>query len=110
MPFQAVFRKAMVLQEMGRVDESLQVFLHCLALDEDFPSAKRQVKKVRELEEPCCDESLSTVGRERQNTKVLLYWNLAVNQVNYCLFRYTGRTGYHCLKEPRYKSVSRLLD
>lgn len=48
-PFQAVFRKAMVLHEMGQVDESLQVFLHCLAVDEDFPCAKRQVEKVREF-------------------------------------------------------------
>lgn len=46
-PCQAVFRKAVVLHEMGQVDESLQVFLHCLALDEDFPCAKRQVEKVR---------------------------------------------------------------
>lgn len=47
-PCQASFRKAMVLHEMGQVDESLQAFLHCLALDEDFPCAKRQVEKVRE--------------------------------------------------------------
>lgn len=37
----------MVLHEMGRVDESLQVFLHCLAVDKDFPGAKRRVEKVR---------------------------------------------------------------
>lgn len=47
--FQAVFRKAMVLHEMGQVDESLQVFLQCLALDEDFPCAKRQVEKVKDF-------------------------------------------------------------
>lgn len=46
-PFQVLFRKAMVLHEMGQVDESLQVFLQCLAVDEDFPCAKRQVEKVR---------------------------------------------------------------
>lgn len=39
----------MVLHEMGQVDESLKVFLHCLAVDEDFPCAKRQVEKVRGL-------------------------------------------------------------
>ncbi|XP_022614288.1 LON peptidase N-terminal domain and RING finger protein 1 [Seriola dumerili] len=43
---EALFRKAMVLHEMGQVDESLQVFLHCLAVDEDFPCAKRQVEKI----------------------------------------------------------------
>lgn len=48
-PRQAVFRKATVLHEMGQVDESLQTFLHCLALDEDFPCAKGQVEKVREF-------------------------------------------------------------
>lgn len=43
---QAVFRKAMVLHEMGQVDKALEVFLQCLALDEDFHSAKRQVEAV----------------------------------------------------------------
>lgn len=43
---EALFRKAMVLHEMGQVDESLQVFLSCLAVDEDFPCAKRQVEKI----------------------------------------------------------------
>lgn len=39
----------MVLHKMGQVEDSLQVFLQCLALDEDFPSAKRQVEKVSEF-------------------------------------------------------------
>ncbi|CAB1426897.1 unnamed protein product [Pleuronectes platessa] len=43
---EVLFRKAMVLHEMGQVDESLQVFLHCLSVDEDFPCAKRQVEKI----------------------------------------------------------------
>ncbi|XP_035029638.1 LON peptidase N-terminal domain and ring finger 1, like [Hippoglossus stenolepis] len=43
---EALCRKAMVLHEMGQVDESLQVFLHCLSVDEDFPCAKRQVEKI----------------------------------------------------------------
>ncbi|XP_060939561.1 LON peptidase N-terminal domain and ring finger 1, like [Limanda limanda] len=43
---EALFRKAMVLHEMGQVDESLQVFLHCLSVDEDFPGAKIQVEKI----------------------------------------------------------------
>lgn len=43
---EALYRKAMVLNEMGEVNESLQVFLHCLAADEDFPCAKRQVEKI----------------------------------------------------------------
>ncbi|XP_037620007.1 LON peptidase N-terminal domain and ring finger 1, like [Sebastes umbrosus] len=43
---EALFRKAVVLHEMGQVDESLQVFLQCLAVDEDFPCAKRQVEKI----------------------------------------------------------------
>ncbi|XP_029114738.1 LON peptidase N-terminal domain and RING finger protein 1 [Scleropages formosus] len=40
------FRKAKVLQEMGQVDESLQVFLRCLALDDDFAPAKKEVEKI----------------------------------------------------------------
>ncbi|XP_072318947.1 LON peptidase N-terminal domain and RING finger protein 1 [Eucyclogobius newberryi] len=43
---EVLFRKAMVLHEMGQVDSSLQVFLQCLSTDEDFPSAKRQVEKI----------------------------------------------------------------
>uniref|UniRef100_A0A8C6WSG7 LON peptidase N-terminal domain and ring finger 1, like n=1 Tax=Neogobius melanostomus TaxID=47308 RepID=A0A8C6WSG7_9GOBI len=43
---EALFQKAMVLHEMGQVDESLQVFLRCLSIDEDFPCAKRQVEKI----------------------------------------------------------------
>lgn len=39
----------MVLYEMGQVDKSLQVFLQCLALDESFPFAKRQMEKVSEF-------------------------------------------------------------
>lgn len=42
----------MVLHEIGQVDKALQVFLQCLAVDEDFPSAKRQVEKVS-LSERC---------------------------------------------------------
>lgn len=36
----------MVLHEIGQVDKALQVFLQCLALDDDFHSAKRQVEAV----------------------------------------------------------------
>ncbi|KAJ8001058.1 hypothetical protein DPEC_G00187230 [Dallia pectoralis] len=38
--------KAKVLQEMGETDDSLQLFLHCLALNEDFILAKRQVETM----------------------------------------------------------------
>lgn len=44
---QGYFRKAKILQEMGHVDESLQVFLQCLALDENFHQAKQEVEMVR---------------------------------------------------------------
>ncbi|XP_054460491.1 LON peptidase N-terminal domain and ring finger 1, like [Anoplopoma fimbria] len=66
---EALFRKAMVLQEMGQVDESLQVFLHCLAVDEDFPGAKRQVEKILcDLLSPA-DENVKVGLRETtQNT------------------------------------------
>ncbi|XP_062379595.1 LON peptidase N-terminal domain and ring finger 1, like isoform X2 [Sardina pilchardus] len=50
------YRKAKVLQEMGEVDESLQVFLHCLALDESFCQAKREVELILlSLLSPACD-------------------------------------------------------
>lgn len=45
---QGFYWKAKVLQDMGQVDDSLQVFLHCLALDEDFTLAKREVENVRD--------------------------------------------------------------
>nr|XP_033800406.1 LON peptidase N-terminal domain and RING finger protein 1 [Geotrypetes seraphini] len=40
------FRKAKVLQDAGFVDDSLQLFLQCLALDEDFAPAKLAVEKI----------------------------------------------------------------
>ncbi|XP_030047290.1 LON peptidase N-terminal domain and RING finger protein 1 [Microcaecilia unicolor] len=40
------FRKAKVLQDTGFVDDSLQLFLQCLALDEDFAPAKLAVEKI----------------------------------------------------------------
>ncbi|MBN3317324.1 LONF1 protein, partial [Atractosteus spatula] len=35
-----------MLQEMGCTDDSLQVFLQCLAIDEDFAPAKKEVEKI----------------------------------------------------------------
>ncbi|XP_037328705.1 LON peptidase N-terminal domain and ring finger 1, like isoform X1 [Pungitius pungitius] len=66
---EALFRKAMVLHEMGQVEESLQVFLHCLAVDKDFPGAKRQVEKILcDLLSPA-DENVKVGLRETaQNT------------------------------------------
>ncbi|XP_061600806.1 LON peptidase N-terminal domain and ring finger 1, like [Cololabis saira] len=66
---EALFRKAMVLHEMGQVDESLQVFLTCLTTDEDFPGAKRQVEKILcDLLSPA-DENVKVGLRETtQNT------------------------------------------
>ncbi|XP_051887947.1 LON peptidase N-terminal domain and ring finger 1, like [Pristis pectinata] len=40
------FRKARVLYSMGRVDEAIQSFLQCLALDENFTPAKVQLEKI----------------------------------------------------------------
>ncbi|KAJ8271727.1 hypothetical protein COCON_G00105860 [Conger conger] len=39
------FRKAMILQEMGQVEESLNMLLHCLALDQHFTLAKKELEK-----------------------------------------------------------------
>ncbi|MED6234942.1 hypothetical protein ATANTOWER_009165 [Ataeniobius toweri] len=66
---EALFRKATVLHEMGQVDESLQVFLHCLTIDEDFPGAKRKVEKILcDLLSPA-DENVKVGLRETtQNT------------------------------------------
>ncbi|XP_038569340.1 LON peptidase N-terminal domain and ring finger 1, like [Micropterus salmoides] len=70
---EAVFRKAMVLHEMGQVDESLQVFLHCLSVDEDFPCAKRQVEKILCALLSPADENIKVGLRETtQNTSPLL--------------------------------------
>ncbi|NXS08041.1 LONF1 protein, partial [Neodrepanis coruscans] len=40
------FRKGKVLQDSGFVGDALQLFLQCLALDEDFLPAKLEVEKV----------------------------------------------------------------
>ena len=47
-PPQGFFQKAMVLHAMGQTDESLQVFLQCLAMDDNFTRARSQVEMVRE--------------------------------------------------------------
>ncbi|XP_029009044.1 LON peptidase N-terminal domain and ring finger 1, like [Betta splendens] len=66
---ESLFRKAMVLHEMGQVDESLQFFLHCLAVDEDFPCAKRQVKKILcELLSPVDENVKVGLQETAQNT------------------------------------------
>ncbi|XP_010902197.2 LON peptidase N-terminal domain and ring finger 1, like isoform X2 [Esox lucius] len=43
---EGLYWKAKVLQEMGETDDSLQVFLHCLAVNEDFILAKREVEMI----------------------------------------------------------------
>ncbi|XP_059903223.1 LON peptidase N-terminal domain and ring finger 1, like isoform X2 [Gadus macrocephalus] len=40
------FQKAMVLHAMGQTDESLQVFLQCLAMDDNFTRARSQVEMI----------------------------------------------------------------
>ncbi|XP_068176655.1 LON peptidase N-terminal domain and RING finger protein 1 [Antennarius striatus] len=66
---EAFFRKAMVLHEMGQVDESLQAFLQCLAVDEEFPSAKTQVEKILcDLLSPT-DENVKVGLRETKHNK-----------------------------------------
>ncbi|XP_072537352.1 LON peptidase N-terminal domain and RING finger protein 1 [Salminus brasiliensis] len=58
------FCKAKVLQEMGRVDDSLQLFLQCLAVDENFQQAKQEVEKIlHDLLSPAC-ESMQASLRE----------------------------------------------
>lgn len=43
---QVYFRRAKVFHSAGSVDDALQLFLHCLALDEGFLPAKLEVEKV----------------------------------------------------------------
>lgn len=40
------FRKGKVLHDAGFLGDALQLFLQCLALDEDFAPAKLEVEKV----------------------------------------------------------------
>lgn len=44
------FRRGKVFHSAGSVDDALQLFLHCLALDEEFLPAKLEVEKVFELQ------------------------------------------------------------
>ncbi|KAG2465573.1 LON peptidase N-terminal domain and ring finger 1, like [Polypterus senegalus] len=39
------FRKGKILKDIGHTEQSLQLFLHCLALDEDFTPAKREIEQ-----------------------------------------------------------------
>ncbi|KAG9346982.1 hypothetical protein JZ751_005909, partial [Albula glossodonta] len=50
------FRKGKILQEMGFNNDSLQLYLQCLALDGDFTLAKKEVEKiVYDLVSPACE-------------------------------------------------------
>ncbi|XP_035377689.1 LON peptidase N-terminal domain and ring finger 1, like isoform X1 [Electrophorus electricus] len=61
---QGYFCKAKVLQEMGRLDESLQLFLQCLAVDESFQQAKQEVEGILHgLLSPTCG-SIAGAGRD----------------------------------------------
>ncbi|XP_042325258.1 LON peptidase N-terminal domain and RING finger protein 1 isoform X2 [Sceloporus undulatus] len=43
---EAYYRRAKILHNAGSVDDALQLFLHCLALDEGFLPAKLEVEKM----------------------------------------------------------------
>ncbi|XP_003221629.2 LON peptidase N-terminal domain and RING finger protein 1 [Anolis carolinensis] len=43
---EACYRRAKILHNAGSVDDALQLFLHCLALDEGFLPAKLEVEKM----------------------------------------------------------------
>ncbi|XP_030206987.1 LON peptidase N-terminal domain and RING finger protein 1 isoform X2 [Gadus morhua] len=57
------FQKAMVLHAMGQTDESLQVFLQCLAMDDNFTRARSQVEMT---DEP--PESVERAALSRTNS------------------------------------------
>ncbi|XP_036373313.1 LON peptidase N-terminal domain and RING finger protein 1-like [Megalops cyprinoides] len=66
---EAYFLKAGVLKEMGQVDEALQVYLHCLALDEDFKPAKKEVEKIfHELLSPAAENVKVGLRETAQST------------------------------------------
>lgn len=69
-PFpEGYFQKAKILQEMGHVDESLQVFLQCLALDENFHQAKREVELIlHDLLAPASDNVKVGLRETTHNT------------------------------------------
>lgn len=69
-PFpEGYFQKAQILQEMGHVDESLQVFLQCLALDENFHQAKREVELIlHDLLAPASDNVKVGLRETTHNT------------------------------------------
>ncbi|KAI7798123.1 LON peptidase N-terminal domain and ring finger 1, like [Triplophysa rosa] len=67
------YQKAKIFQEMGQVDESLQVFLQCLALDENFHQAKREVELIlHDLLSPACENVKVGLRETTQNTSTHL--------------------------------------
>ncbi|XP_053092309.1 LOW QUALITY PROTEIN: LON peptidase N-terminal domain and ring finger 1, like [Pangasianodon hypophthalmus] len=58
---EVVFCKAKLLKEMGRVDESVKLFLQCLCVDQDFQEARQEVENILcDLLVPTC-ESVQTL-------------------------------------------------
>lgn len=53
---EVVFCKAKLLKEMGRVDESVKLFLQCLCVDQDFQEARQEVENILcDLLVPTCE-------------------------------------------------------
>uniref|UniRef100_A0A8C2H166 LON peptidase N-terminal domain and ring finger 1, like n=1 Tax=Cyprinus carpio TaxID=7962 RepID=A0A8C2H166_CYPCA len=76
------FQKAKILQEMGHVDDSLQVFLQCLALDENFHQAKQEVELIlHDLLAPACDNVKVGLRETTHNTSSHLRSKTLVSEV-----------------------------
>ncbi|XP_036435540.1 LON peptidase N-terminal domain and ring finger 1, like [Colossoma macropomum] len=75
--------KAKVLQEMGRVDESLQLFLQCLAVDENFQQAKEEVEKIlHDLLSPACESMQASLRETKPSAHLRSKATLLDAQVN----------------------------
>uniref|UniRef100_A0A8C1RXH3 LON peptidase N-terminal domain and ring finger 1, like n=1 Tax=Cyprinus carpio TaxID=7962 RepID=A0A8C1RXH3_CYPCA len=76
------FQKAKILQEMGHVDDSLQVFLQCLALDENFHQAKQEVELIlHDLLALACDNVKVGLRETTHNTSSHLRSKTLVSEV-----------------------------
>ncbi|XP_054576064.1 LON peptidase N-terminal domain and RING finger protein 1 isoform X2 [Eptesicus fuscus] len=59
------FRKGKVLHDAGFLGDALQLFLQCLALDEDFAPAKLEVEKNEEIPEASAEPVKGSLNRAR---------------------------------------------
>ncbi|XP_035272856.1 LON peptidase N-terminal domain and ring finger 1, like [Anguilla anguilla] len=76
------FRKGLILQEMGQVENSLLMLLHCLALDQHYTLAKKELeKRLHQLLSPAVENVKVGLRETVQSASPHLWSKTVVGEV-----------------------------